>query len=167
MKFILLFFTLSLSNLSLSQSCFEKYPFNETVSIKIISYSNMDSTLQQWKWQSCITMPILKDALNIFDVDFSKLDVVKTINLKQAGKLYEIANKEDGNCLDAVSPKDCSNVKRGYGILFLDEQNRIFAIVDFCFECNLWTRSEGGLFEPLCDEKMQQLRQFFTECGVE
>jgi len=162
MKFILLLFLLSLSNLTLSQTkYFEKFPFNETISIKIVSYSNLDSTSEKWRWQSCITMPQLENT-NVLGIDFSKMDKIKSLNLQQMAKLYEIAN-EDMSCPEFDSPTNCKDVKRGYGILFIDELNEIFAVIDFCFECNYWSRYPGETFEPICPEKLKLIYQFFID----
>ena len=155
-----------LPNLILAQTnCFEKFPFNQAVSIKLVSYSNMDSTLPQWKSQSCITMPQLENG-NVLDIDFSKMDKIKSINLQQAAKLYKIANK-DMNCPKYDSPTNCNDVKRGYGILFINELNEIFAVIDFCFECNYWTRYPGDTFEPICPKKLKLVSKFFRKNGFE
>ena len=144
---------------------FGKFPFNRTVSIKLVSYSNMESTYPQWKSESCITMPQLKNG-NVLDVDLSKMEKIKSINLQQVAKLYEIANLEM-NCTEYVNPTNCNAVKKGYGILFLDELNEIFSVIDFCFECNYWSRYPGETFEPICPKKLEQISQFFKENGFE
>ena len=164
-KFILIIL-LGLSNLTSAQtSYFEKFPFNNAVTIKLVSFSHMDSASKKWKSQSCINMPQLENG-NVLEIDFSKMDKVKSLNLQQAAKLYAIAN-EDMDCPEYESSSDCNDVKNGYGILFFDETNEIFAVIDFCFECNYWSRYPGGTFEPICPQKLKLISQFFVDNGFE
>lgn len=163
MKFkLIIISSLMLSNLTLAQTLsFEKFPFNHTALIKIVSYTNRDSTYGN----SCISMPQLKDG-NVLQLDFSKMEKVKSINLQQASKLYEIAT-EVTDCPEYKSPTDCSDIKRGHGIIFINEFNEIFAVIDFCFECNYWSRYPGETFEPICPQKMKLISKFFTDNGFE
>ena len=71
---------LSLNSIFAQTSYFEKFPFKETVTIKLVSYSNMESTLPNWNWQSCITMPQLEGG-NVLEIDLTKMDKIKTLNL--------------------------------------------------------------------------------------
>jgi hypothetical protein len=164
-KFILYFILLSLNSILAQTSYFEKFPFKETISIKLVSYSNMESTLPNWKWQSCITMPQLKGG-NVLDIDLTKMDKIKVLNLKEAAKLYEIATAEM-TCPEYESPTNCCDVKRGYGILFLNQLNEIYAVIDFCFECNYWSRYPAVSFEPICPQKLKSVSEFFVENGFE
>ena len=135
MKHLVLIFSIliSISNITYGQAnLFEKYPFNEAVSIKLISYSNMDLTQPYWKSQSCIEIPLLNNALNGTHVDFTRLDKVETINLLEAAKLYKIAYGDNFNCTVPIRPTNCNDVKSGYGILFLDQDDRIFTLLNFC-----------------------------------
>ena len=163
---ITLIFLLSFSNLILAQTTyFEKFPFNNATTIKLVSFSYMNSVSEKWKSQSCINMPQLENG-NVLEIDFSKMDKIKSLNLREAAKLYEIAI-EDMSCPEYESSSDCSNVKSGYGILFLDENNEIFAVIDFCFECNFWSRYPGETFEPICPQKLKLISQFFKDNGFE
>ncbi len=166
LKFILIIILLGFSNQILAQKpYFEKFPFNYATTIKLVSFSKMDAISERYKSQSCINMPQLENG-NVLQIDLSKMDKIKSINLQQVFKLYEIAS-QDMNCPEYKSSSDCSDVKRGYGILFFDETNEIFAVIDFCFECNFWSRYPGETFEPICPEKLKLVSKFFKDNGFE
>ena len=163
---IILIFLLSFSNLILAQtSSFDKFPFKNTTKIQLVSFSEMDSFSEKWKWQSCISMPKLENG-NVLELDLLKMDIIKSLTLRDASKLYEIATQEM-NCPEYHSSSDCSNVKSGYGILFFDEINEVFAVITFCFECNFWSRFPGETFEPICPQKLNLISQFFKDNGFE
>lgn len=154
------------SNLIFAQNIyFEEFPFKEATAIQLVSFSYLDPIDRIGKWQSCFTMPKKKDG-SVLDVDLSKIDKIKTLSLQQAAMLYEIAI-EEMTCPEYESSNDCIRVNSGYGILFRNDQNEIFAVIDFCFECNFWSRYPGGTFEPICPKKLELISMFFHDNGFQ
>lgn len=144
---------------------FDNFPFNKAVSIKLVSYFDNSLIESKWKSKSCIEMPQMLNG-NVLDVDFSKMNKVKSIDLQQIVELYKISNF-DIVCNDYIDSKDCIDVKKGYGIIFFNEFDEVFAVINFCFECNYWSRFPGGIFEPICPEKIILISKFFKDNGFE
>jgi hypothetical protein len=168
MNYKLIFlFILSLISIKAKSQCYlENYPFNKSTSIKLISYSNLDSTYKQWKSTSCIIIPN-KDPYDLFNIDYSKLDEIKTLKVIEIAKLAEISFGEKSGCIGhGDGTKDCGEVKKAFAVLFFNENNEVFEEIELCFECNHFASSKGFLLGWMCDEKFELIKNFFIEMEI-
>lgn len=62
--------------------------------------------------------------------------------------------------------KECYNPRNA--ILFLDIDNKVFEFIEICFECDKTEESSDKVnLGIMCNQKLDMVKEFFKEVGVE
>lgn len=126
----------------------KKFPFNQVAQIKLVSFKGHQ-------------IPILNDS-----VDYSKLEEVKTLNLRQIDSLTDIIyNIGYGGTILIIEEMNCYNPRNA--ILFVNSKGETFAFIEICFEClQISARPENIGIGDLCNEKFSLLKKQFLNAGI-
>ena len=125
-----------------------KFPFNQAAQIRLISFKGRQ-------------IPILNDT-----VDYSKLEEVKTLTLRQIDSLTDIIyNIGYGGTILIIEEMKCYDPRNA--ILFVNSKGETFAFIEICFECfQISARPENIGVGDLCDEKFSLLKRQFLNAGI-
>lgn len=136
----------------------KKYPFNKATRIELISFTDTGAILS-------IPLPVKDGRL-----DQSKIVDQKILHTAQINKLTDILFNVGRTPIPNL--KYTEHVGSGCyvprnGIVFLDSNERVFAYIEICFECQQH-RFSSKRIKPWddCEQKHDMLRHFFAELGI-
>ena len=148
----------------------EKYPFNNSSKIKLISYNlNLRDTV-------IITQvgdpdPIIKKSTSMIEIlssqSIKSADQNITLSLQDIITLSDILYNECNKYyIGEYSTKGCYYPRNA--ILFYDNNDEIFAYFEICFECQKITTKPKPLdeFEEYCNRGYKPLEDFFNKKGI-
>ena len=156
----------------------KKFPFNKTSKIKLISY-NLD-----FKKEPVYTPQLIGDSIAIKNNENKKLpvelsDILANKNLEKAQQQKNLTLTEIQELSDIIF-NECAKYRMGLfskagcyfprnAILFYDENDKIFAHFEICFQCGGFTSDPKNLFEDDfdCDDIYSKLEVFFNKVGMQ
>lgn len=187
MKKIFTLFLLTFSLISFGQKKFSmneimnSYPFNKTTKVKIISYNtdfvselptplppvgkDGDSSMIK-KIIAEQTFPIkLENILGNENLDGIKQ--TKTLNLKETFELSQLLYNTCGKFLDYRREVSKCFFPRN-AVLFFDENERVFEILEICFDCHRMQFNSKKSMEinGMCDNFYLKLENFYNSKGL-
>jgi hypothetical protein len=136
------------------------YPFAKASSVQFVSFGLlMDST--ERKVESNYKIPLKNDS-----IDYTKMDQVKSLTLKQIDTLTDILyNTCSRQQIADFSEAGCYFPRNA--ILFLDTTGQPFEYLEICFECNRTRKSSPSRNEgDLCDYAYNDLQNFFRKLNL-
>lgn len=140
----------------------KKYPFNKAAQIKLVSFNYGGGPIKDTVYHNPI-MPKLHYAICRFP--FAE---VKTINYIQTDRLSDIIY----NYGYIVKP-EIENLTKCYiprnGVLFLDEEGKVFEFIEICFACKklAYSYHDKANTEDFVRPTFRVLREFFIKNGLE
>lgn len=157
------------------------YPFNKTIKVKIVSYNtdfvsefptplppvgkDGDSSMIK-KIIAEQTFPIKLE--NILENDnLEGIKQTKTLNLEETFELSQLLYNTCGKFLnDRREASKCFFPRNA--ILFCDENDRVFEILEICFDCyRMQFNSEKSLeINGMCYDFYVKLENFYTSKGL-
>lgn len=156
----------------------KNFPFNKASKVKLISY-NLD-----FKKEPYDLPPSPKDSVAIknyknrkktvtladiiADKDLTGIQQQKSLNLIEIQQLTHILYNACGKYLIGLSSSGGCYFPRN-ALLFYDENDKIFAYFEICFQCSRYESEPKGLFEDLfyCEDMYSLLNKFFNSTGIE
>ena len=155
----------------------KNFPFNKTSKIKFLSY-NLD-----FKKEPIYTPPPPNDSIAIrnyenrkFPVKLSDILSDKSLEGAQQQKNLNLIEIEE---LSNIILNECAKYTTGLinihgcyfprnAILFYDENDKIFAYFEICFECGGFKSDPKKLFEHdfICEDVYNKLEKFFNKTGI-
>ena len=150
------------SNLSFSTRM-KNYPFNKATKIQLISfngysYAGIDTSLKTLKNMPNLRMPICLVPAN----------EVKILNMQQIDKLSSLFYNYDyikkPNIFGDIKCYEPRN-----GILFLDNNDKVFALIEICFDCEKMHLSNPKIKigSDVSSLKIALIKSFFKNIGIE
>lgn len=155
----------------------KKFPFNKTSKIKLISY-NLD-----FKKEPFYTPPPIGDSVAIKNYENKKFpvklsDILLNDNLEGAQQqknlnlleIKELSNIIFNECakytFGLISTSGCYFPRNA--ILFYDENDKIFAYFEICFQCGGFESDPKNLFKDdiVCEDIYNKLESFFNKAGI-
>ncbi len=129
------------------------YPFKQAKKIEIVSFKREK-------------MRYHKEEDGSFKIDFAKCLERRLFDPKKAERLNEIM-------FDYQCNKDCIESFKCYiprnAVLFYDENNKIFAYFEICFQCHTTTFQSAVKIDndfAMSDNKFELLRNLLIEVGI-
>lgn len=155
----------------------KNFPFNKTSKIKFLSY-NLD-----FKKEPIYIPPPPNDSIAIrnyenrkFPVKLSDILSDKSLEGAQQQKNLNLIEIEE---LSNIILNECAKYTTGLiningcyfprnAILFYDENDKIFAYFEICFECGGFKSDPKKLFEHdfICEDVYYKLENFFNKTGI-
>ncbi len=133
-----------------------KFPFNEAIKIKIVSFEKPDS------FHFTYLLPI-KNKL----VDNTKLKETIILNNLQIDSLTNIIYNYGYKGIFHSFNENACLYKPKNAILFLDKNEQVFAFIELCFECGEYRMSDNRIsIGELCSQKYLLLKMFFYKNGI-
>jgi hypothetical protein len=133
------------------------FPFNEAAEIEIVSYPMRDAYSRKGENKSELIRDSVFTVEGIEDrIKLSPAQIDTLFNI-----LYNYKAKRYGN---ARSAADCYNPR--HSIIFY-KNNKAFAFLEVCLECQGTRQTNGTDFGDFCDTKMCILQKFFRKIGVQ
>lgn len=136
----------------------KKYPFNKATRIELISFTDTGAVLS-------IPIPVKNGRL-----DQSKIVDQKILHTKQINKLTDILFNVGRTPIPNLKYAEyigsgCYEPRNG--IVFVDSNERVFAYIEICFECQQH-RFSSRRIKPWddCEQKHDMLRHFFADQGI-
>lgn len=150
------------SNLSFSTRM-KNYPFNKAIKIQLISfngysYAGIDTSLKTMKNMPNLRMPICLVPAN----------EVKILNMQQIDKLSSLFYNYDyirkPNIFGDIKCYEPRN-----GILFLDKNDKVFALIEICFDCEKMhlSNTKIKMGSEVSSPKIALIKSFFKNIGIE
>lgn len=155
----------------------KKFPFNRASKIKLVSY-NLD-----FKKEPIYTPPPIGDSIAIKNYENRKFpikisDILFDENLKGAQQqknlnlleIKELSNIIFNECtkymIGLISTSGCYFPRNA--ILFYDEDDKIFAYLEICFQCGGFESDPKNLFKDdfICEDIYNKLEKFFNKAGM-
>ena len=133
------------------------YPFNVASSVQLVSFDLGKYIIDDEDSIKKINNQVLK----------SKLNEVKTLTLPQIDKLTDILfNYGFRGDILVIQELACYDPRNG--IVFLDKNNKVVECIEICFECRKTVQSSEKIaIGEMCDQKLDMLKNFFKEVGIE
>jgi len=140
----------------------KNYPFSLATQIQVVSFKGGIDTSKYQEMKGIDSLPRLNDT-----VCYSKLVEVKSLTFTQVDKLTDLFyNYGYGGPVYIGSISQCYVPRNA--ILFLDSTGKVFEFIEICFYCHNTKESSKKIsLGQLCDQKMEMLRAFFKQVGVE
>ncbi len=160
-----------------------KYPFNEATKIKLVSYNlafkkdilNYPAPPPPKTKEDSINLELFYNkpkpiSLNnvLEDKNLDGLTESKILNLSEISELTNILSNTCGKYSIGVFSKTGCFFPRN-AILFYDEKDEIFAMVEICFQCSGIETKPRNIFDnsDLCDYIYPELETFFQKIGLQ
>ncbi len=188
MKKIFLLFLIKFSLIAFGQKrlsineIMNNYPFNKTTKVKIISYNtdfvsefpiplppvgkNVDSAMIK-KLIAEQTFPIKLEKI-LGKESLEGIEQTKTLNFKETFELSQLLYNTCGKFKNDMREANKCFFPRN-AILFLDDNNKVFEILEICFECQgMRFNSEKSLeINGMCDSFYPRIEKIFRENGFQ
>lgn len=152
-----------------------KYPFALATKIKIISFNLYDDGLLHLIPPTPINepAPIIKTTTIELPTIMNTSDLVginqaKTLNISKINKLTDILyNTCSKYNITHTEGYGCYNPRNA--IVFFDNEDKVFAYLEICFECNGNQPRPYKLteFDEFCSYTYTELEKFFKQNGIE
>ncbi|WP_439478926.1 hypothetical protein [Chryseobacterium aquaticum] len=188
MKKLLIVFLLTFSLVSFGQKrlsineIMNSYPFNKTTKVKIVSYNtdflsefpiplpplgkNVDSTIIK-RLISEQTFPIKLEKI-LGKESLEGIKQTKTLNFKETFELSQLLYNTCGKFKNDMREVNKCFFPRN-AVLFLDDNDIVFEILEICFECQrMQFNSEKSLeINGMCDNFYPIIEKVFKDSGFQ
>lgn len=155
----------------------KNFPFNKTSKIKAISYN------LEFKKELITSYIPIEDSIAIRNYNDKKIPA-KLFDILAAENLYGIQQQKSLNLIEIqdlsnIIFNECDKYSTGIisssgcyfprnAILFYDENDKLFAYVEICFQCGRFESYPKKLFEEdiRCESIYSMLEIFFNKLGI-
>lgn len=133
----------------------ETFPFSEADRIEVISFEYKD----YWDINEEGNYKIIDGKL-AFDESIIKERVI--LNSRIEKNLFKVLNSEI--CPDESGVYDCYTPE--HRVLFYDENSKLIAYLEICFQCKDYRISDGWKTVGFCDQNLEELKTLFKDAGI-
>lgn len=138
------------------------YPFNQSAQVKLVSFdAQVDSNKTFPEQKNVYKLPTTNDT-----VCFSKLDTIISLSSQQVNTLTDILYNTCFRWTMYQTSKDACYLPHN-AIIFLDDNNKLLAYIELCFDCNQLKYSSDNIvkFED-CNFALDDLQDYFSKLGL-